>query len=160
MTLLNEMYNTFPRQLGFPQRITVNSMTEMIHHINKNNGKLRVFASVYNYTANEDKDKQNLNLNSIFFDLDSKNCYDNIIKFHCYLMEKDIKHLILFSGAGFHVYVFTQGYEYIKNKKDTLFNVQHYLAKELNFTIGDSKKADIDEHIVGDIARIATLLGT
>ena len=160
MTFLNEMYGIFPRQIGTPRRYPINAMNEFITFVDKWAGKVRLFPTVYNYTANEDVDNKNLKVDKIFFDFDSKKCFDNIKAFHNWLMVKDLKHVVLFSGAGFHVYVFTKNYKNLKNKKDALYNAQHYFAKELGFSVGDSKEADIDEHIVGDVARIATLLGT
>jgi hypothetical protein len=160
MTFLIEMYGKFPRQIGIPNRYPINDINDFVSFVDKWQGKVRIFSSIYNYTANEDIDNENLEISKLFFDFDSENCYDNVILFHCYLMEKNLKHIMLFSGAGFHVYVFTKNYESLKNKKDALFNAQHFLAKELNFKVGDSEQADIDEHIIGDVARIATLLGT
>lgn len=160
MTFLYEMYGTFPRQIGIPKRYNIKDMDEFIKFVDFWNDKVRIFPSIYNYTADEEVDNKNLNVDKLYYDFDSKNCYDNIVRFHNWLAERNLKHIILFSGAGFHLYVFTKNYEKLKNRKDALFNAQRHLAKELGFSIGNSEVADIDEHIVGDVARIATLLGT
>lgn len=158
--MINEMYNLFPRQVAIPKRCDINTMDELMKFVEKWNGKVRIFVSVYNYTAKEEEDLKNLKVNKLFFDLDSQKGYENTIKFHFWLMEKNYKHVILFSGNGFHVYVFSKNFEKLKNKKDALYNAQHHIAKEVGLTIGDPKIADIDEHIIGDIARVATMVGT
>lgn len=158
--MLEELYGKFPRQIGIPNRYEVKSMKEFQDFVSKWNGLARIFPSIYNYTGREEEDLKNLDVHVMFFDLDSNNCFESTKKFHFWLKERNLRHLILFSGKGFHLYVFTKNYKGIKNKRDALYNAQHHIAKEVGLTIGDSKTADLDEHIIGDVARIATLVGT
>lgn len=153
------MYNIFPRQVGIPQRKTFHNMKDMLNFINTYNGINRVYAGVYNYTGDEEQDK-NIKIDKIYFDLDSEKCFDNIKRMHFWLMEKDLKHIMFFSGKGFHIYIFTKNYDGLKNPKDALYNAHHYIAKEIGLSIGNNETEDVDEHIVGDIARIATMCGT
>jgi len=155
-----KMFDDFPRQLGFPERYLVENMKEMLNLVNKYNGKKRVFASLYNYTGNLEFDKLNLNLDKIWFDLDSDKCLDNVLKLHVWCMKEKYRHVMFFSGKGFHFYIFTKNYKKVSDKRQTLKNVQQHVAKIVGLTIGNPKIADIDEHIIGDIARIVTFPNT
>lgn len=76
---------------------------------------------------------------------------------HLYLLKHNIKHLVLFSGEkGFHLYIFTQNYENLKNLKNTLLNVHNYFIKEFNVNNG----IDVDNHIIGDINRLMRIPNT
>ena len=44
-------------------------------------------------------------VDKIFFDLDSKNSFNSIKKFHEFLMKENLKHCMTMSGGGFHCYV-------------------------------------------------------
>jgi hypothetical protein len=145
------LYSSFPRQIAYPHRKTVEE-DEFYSLINRLNGKVRIFASVYNFTANPVFDKINLDLDKIFFDFDGDQAKDNLMALTFHLRKLDLKHLILFSGGGFHVYLFTTGYDRLKNKKMCLTNVHRYFMKEYSITF--------DQAIVGDIARVATVVNT
>jgi len=145
------LYSSFPRQIAYPYRKTVDE-DEFFKTINRLNGKVRIFSSVYNFTAKPVFDKINLDLDKIFFDFDGDNALENT-KFLAFHMKKmDLKHLIFFSGGGFHVYLFTTGYNCLKNKKACLTNVHKYFITEY--------KVDVDKAVVGDIARVATIPNT
>jgi len=136
-------------------------MEEMLELVNQRNGLQRIFVSVYNYTGNETVDAQNLDVDKIFLDIDhEEKCFEDIKILHEWLMKKSYKHLVLFSGFGFHCYILCSHYEKLKNKKNTLYNATHFIADELDFNIGSPKVSDLDEHVVGDLARIVTFPGT
>jgi hypothetical protein len=145
--LYNILYNRFPRQVSLPKRATVNKY-DFYRIINQYNGKVRIFSSVYNYTG----ESSNIALDKIFFDFDGDSAIDNLKAMVDYLVEKDIKFLPLFSGGGFHVYVFTKNYEYVTNKKTCLLNAHHHIKHQAQI--------QFDTAIIGDLARVATVPNT
>jgi hypothetical protein len=151
MSMYDMLYKSFPRQIAYPYRKTVEE-EEFYSFIDRLNGKVRIFSSVYNFTANSVFDKFNLDLDKIFFDFDGEKAIENAKLFAKCLIEQNLKHLILFSGGGFHIYLFTIGYSELKNKKACLTNAHKYLI--------DKYKIDVDKAIIGDIARVATVPNT
>jgi len=139
MGLLKILYNKFPREFARPYRIKVNNMNELSDLINKTNGTTRCFATVYDY---HDKNRTP-SITSVFIDLDDG--ISNARKIHKWLIERNIKHVVIFSGKGFHIYVFTEE----TTDKTELRGFQFYLEKELDVTV--------DHQVVGDLARIATI---
>lgn len=155
--ILNKLYNRFPRQIGIPYRYTFNDYSQFYNFINRKKFHHRIYASLYNYTGDDVTDKKNLMVDKIFFDLDNDKCFENVKLLHEKAMENNYKHCIFFSGGGFHFYIFTKNYEKLKNKKDALFNAQQFIAKNTGLKIGEAHEYDLDEKIIGDIARIATV---
>ena len=148
--MYNLLYNYFPRQISLPYRKNVDR-EEFFSLINRLNGKSRIFASVYNYTGNFEVDRSFLNLDKIFFDFDGEDAYKNFVYLVTMLLDEDLKFICTFSGAGFHVYLFTTGYMGLKNNKGCLYNAHKHFIK---------KGIEIDEKIVGDVARVATVPNT
>lgn len=146
-----ELIPQFPLEIAIPYRFIVNTKQEFINRINMYNGYKRIFYSLYS--------KQHLIIDKVFLDLDSNKSYDNVIKLHNWCTEKDYKHSVIFSGGGFHFYFYTNKKEY-KNPKLMLLQTQHKIAQINNLSIGDPVNSDIDNHIVGDIARVVTLPGS
>lgn len=151
MKMYDMLYSSFPRQIAYPHRKTVDQ-EEFYSTINRLNGKVRIFSSIYNFTANPAFDKINLDLDKIFFDFDGEDALKNAKFLAFHLAKMDLKHLIFFSGGGFHIYLFTTGYDRLKNKKACLTNVHRYFINEY--------KVDVDKAIIGDIARVATIANT
>lgn len=150
MKLLDILYNKFPRQIAIPHRILVEDRRKLYGLINKYNGRKRVYASVYNYTGNEIFDRENLDVDKIFIDIDGEEeSLDDANKLATYLLRKNYKFTMIFSGGGFHFYIFTKSYGNLSNKKTTLLKAHLHLKNRL--------KIDIDDHIVGDLARVATV---
>lgn len=148
--MFSRLYNIFPRQVGFKgNRITVKSKQEFLNIVNRYNGKVRIFGSVYNYTPEEE---HKVVLDKVFIDLDSDNAHRDIRRLSEYLSNHSIAHSIFFSGRGFHCYVYLDMSVRVINKRDCLANIQKHLEKECDITI--------DPAIIGDIARIATVPGT
>lgn len=145
------LYPSFPRQIAYPHRKTVDSQG-FYSTINRLNGKVRVFASIYNFVGDRTVDRINLDLDKIFFDFDGDNALENARALVSYLIMHDYKAMALYSGGGFHVYVFTDDYIALKNKKACLTNVHNWFIRNLNL--------EVDKTIVGDIARVATIPNT
>jgi len=99
-------------------------------------------------------------LDKMFFDLDSDNCFENTHKLHKWCVKNDYKHTVVFSGRGFHVYIFTSLEHKLRNKKGALTNAQRFIADKVGLSIGESKEKDLDEKIIGDICRITRIPNT
>jgi len=151
------LFNKFPREFGV-KRTFAKDKEDFITLINKFNGIKDCYSSIYPIVA---KGKRNItSVDKIFFDLDKHStCWESTIKLHMWLTEGDYKHIILLSGGGFHVYVFTVE-NTLKHPKQAIYNAQHHIVKEAGITIGKPNKADVDEHVIGDIARIARIPNT
>jgi len=129
-------------------RVKFSSIAEATNFINFYNGKDNVFMSIY-YFYDEPLTFDNCNVNKIFIDLDPKEDIDQLMedfqKLHYYLEDKKLKHRIVFSGGGFHFYI------YIKN----CFTAAG-LYKSTKWIIEDSEIGDsYDKLVVGDYRRVA-----
>jgi len=112
-----------------------------------------VFASVYNYIPNSTYIKDLLNVDKVYFDFDgvTPDVYQEVKNF----IEElgNIKHVVIFSGGGFHVYVWTKNYHKLDSKKGTLYAAHKYFESNYNLK-------NLDPAVVGDIARIAAVPNT
>jgi len=142
---LNNLYQLFPRQIAFPFRVTVQK-DEFYKQINLLNGKKRIFSSVYNYTGNYEFDRLALVIDKVFFDFDGPESLPNALALMRECVNNDYLCMPLFSGGGFHVYVFTDG-KRLQNPKFALTGFQ-------------TQFAGMDKTSVGDVARVATIPNT
>lgn len=149
---MKKLIENWPREIGIPYRKMIRNKNEFWENINLFNGLKTIYYSLYN--CNEEGSYENCLIDKLWFDMDNDNSLKCILNFHKKL--KNLKHLLIFSGRGFHVYIFTKGYEFIKNKKDCLYNAQLNMLK----FIGLKEKIDIDERPLGDIARIVRVPNT
>jgi len=106
-------------------------------YVKKMNGISNCYASVYNGS-----------IKNMFFDIDD-NVWENTIKLHNYLLNSEIKHAVVFSGRGTHIYVMCKEYPTAKN---VLWNAMNDIVSKSNIKC--------DRHVVGDIRRIARIIGT
>lgn len=146
------LFPEFPIEIGMPERVIFYNKKKCLDFINNLNGKKRLFYSLYSLN--------NIKLNKIWFDLDSDNSYNNTKKLHDWCNNNNYKHSIIFSGGGFHFYIYTKNYNNIIEPQNALKAMHHVIANELNLSIGDPKVCDLDEHCIGDIKRIATIPST
>lgn len=148
---MRQLIPTFPRHFATPRRRMVKTETEFYSLINRFNKVTNCYFSIY--SIDELGGFQHADIDKIAFDFDGPEAFNNLKKLVKYLDDEDIKHCFFFSGKkGFHCYIFTIGYETLKNPKDALFNAHKWFEKELTI--------ENDEHIVGDIARIMRLPNT
>ena len=165
------MFNQFPREIALPKRYIIHSWKEMEEIINKNNGKVSIYTTIYSFENIVSKHKYGRTfdlaeyrtaiIDKLFFDLDKEDCWQKTLKFHNYLKKQDIMHCINFSGKGFHIYIFTKEVKNdLKYKKDAYFNIQKFFADHNGLTIGESEKADLDTAVIGDLARITRIPNT
>ncbi len=82
----------FPREMGFPQRAcVVYNMKEFLEKINKTNGKVTVFTSLYAFEkikSNGKPEYDSAKITHLYFDLDNSNCLDSAKKLCKYLIEQ------------------------------------------------------------------------
>lgn len=150
------LFNTFPREFGL-KRIIAKDRNEFIKLINTYNGIMNCYSNVYKIT---DDRKYGDTIDKLFFDLDNpKTCWEATKRMHKVLCEQDIRHVVLLSGGGYHIYVFSKICS-LMNKKNAIANAQHEIAKMCGVTIGEPKITDVDRHVIGDVARIARIPNT
>jgi hypothetical protein len=144
-------------EVGTPKRYLMDNVEKTIEFIKDNIKKTNLYITNYKYTKlieNNGFKKIDYNsaiVNSMFFDIDKSNFYENTMKFHKWLEKHNILHRINCSGNGFHVIV------YIKtlfggNKKITLYNAMKYL--------NDKLKLCAEEKTFGDISRLRRIENT
>ena len=145
--LWNLLYNRFPRQFGTPARVDIKSMSELCQKAQSYCGTTRCFVSVYDYTY---QNKTPI-IDKSFLDLDPSepSFYEDALKVSDFMESEDDKHIILFSGGGFHIY--TKGTT-AGNNKNSLLGYQRYIKEKTH--------TPIDTSSFGDVARIAGLAYT
>lgn len=157
-------FATFPREMGFPMRNgIVYDLREFIEKINKYNGISTVFTSLFSFDyikSNGKPDYDSAKIQHIFFDLDNGNSLESLRKIHKYLMTKNLRHVIFFSGGGFHAYVATKYPQILKNKKSAIFNAVVDIADQLKLKIGINEDSDIDAHAIGNLAQLVRVPNT
>lgn len=154
---MNILFNRFPREFS-TKRIFIQSKEEFAHYINKFNGRKACYSTIY--PTVERRCYNGNNIDKVFFDLDNQEtCWDSTKKIHNKLLELGFKHCVLFSGGGFHIYVFVEEC-LLEHPKSAIRGVQEYIARECDVNIGKPHESDIDEHIIGDIARISRIPNT
>ena len=166
------MFTEFPRKIGFPEQITVDSMEKALAMVDAANGYSNVYVSIFS-----DSQKIFGNLDKIAFDIDdceakceeckkekkskcsigslkitprSFSAFDNVIELHNYFSKQDIKHVIGFSGGGYHIYAKADN-RTLKNPSQALRECANFLVKETNL------KADCS---VFEVTRIMRFPGT
>jgi len=148
-----------PRQLGIPYRLNFYNQIQFFNEFNKQNGKRRkLYYSIYK--INNEGNFQNTEIDCIFFDLDNEKCLENLQKIYKYCEEHNYKSLFTFSTKGFWAYLKTCNGKNLKYPKNALGEAQHKIAEDIGLTIGQSKEADIDSSVVGDIARITRAINS
>ena len=111
-------FSEFPREMGFPHRNgIVYNVSQFIDKVNRYNGRTTVFTSLYPFdyiNSNGKPDYDSARIQHIYFDLDNTKSLEITRKMHEYLLEKDLRHSIFFSGGGFHVYIAVQYPNFLK----------------------------------------------
>lgn len=102
-------------QLAFPKRITLETTPEGYQRarelIKRYNGSTPIYRTIYNFRGYPSS--HTAIIDKLFFDFDySKDnpnkARDDLIKLHDCLCMKNIKHVNLFSGNGYHLFLFTK----------------------------------------------------
>ncbi len=155
------MFEEFPREVGPPRKL-VKSKKEYLEYVNLYNGKKRaIYTSIYMF-----KDFETINykpyiksiyktavIDKIYFDFDFKSCYayKECMKLHKECMKENLKHTIIFSGRGYHLYIFTKP-KTLTHKKESIKGAQEYFVNKLNLTV--------DKQVIGNIAQLARIPNT
>lgn len=148
-------------ELGVPKRVLItDTKKDIVTFINNNNGFVNLYITVYKFEKMRGRkiDYSTAQIDKIFFDFDSPNCYQHMMKLHNYLVLNDIKHKVNFSGRGFHIFIYTKGNPI--NKKVAIYNAQMHFITKLGLKAERGDKGDVDEQILGDIARIYRIPNT
>ena len=152
-----------PRQMGYPARNgIVYSMKEFLNKVDKFNGFTDVFTSLYSYDKILDRkpDYESARITHIYFDLDHNDCKSNTYKLHKYLSDNELSHTMCFSGRGFHLFVQTEYPNYLKSKKDSIYNAVINIAEKCSLSVGINEDSDIDAHTIGNIAQLVRVPNT
>ncbi len=141
------MFFTFPRRISLPHRYLVENLDNLIELVDRyNDGKNSIYIELY----------RNNEIDKIFFDFDKSDGLLKVRRLHKYLLEERLKHCVIFSGRGFHVYICSEITK-LKNPKSALSNIQHNICEKVGLTFGDPKTCDVDGHIRGNLAQVARL---
>jgi hypothetical protein len=155
----------YPREMGFPSRACiVYSLPEMLSRVNKWNGKMDIFTSLYALSRVQEG-RQDFDsfaqVDHIFWDLDDHgSAYENVKKLQQYLVEQNYLHCINFSGGGFHVYVAAHNGYRLKNKRVAIDNAMTSISRKLGLKIGIRDSDDIDARTVGNVSQLVRLPNT
>lgn len=158
--VFNLLFGTYPREFG-KNRTFVRTKNEALDLINTSNRKSNCWMTIHR--LGKKRDYTTTTIEKLFFDLDGKDCFDKTKQFHKFLDNKDLQHLILYSGNGYHVYTMTMPASKqtgIKSLKNTVRNAQLSIIKEAGMTFGNPKEKDFDSHVIGDIGRISRVPNT
>lgn len=146
----------FPREVG-PPRKTIYNIQEYINFINKYNGmKKAIYASVYYFQKiydNKKPDYSSAVIDKLYFDFDDKNCnaYEECKKLHEELKKENLKHTLIMSGRGYHLYIFCTPLV-SQNPKSCIYNAQHHFIDKLNLKC--------DRQVIGNCAQLARVPNT
>jgi hypothetical protein len=152
-------FYTFPREMGLPRTIAYN-LKEYLRFINLNNGKRgAVYTTIYHYNAIDESTRftkpiyETAVIDKMFFDIDNKDCnpYDEAKKLHNYCKKENLKHSIVMSGRGYHVYIYVKTEE-ITYKKTTLKSAQLDIINKIGLIC--------DHQVIGDICRLTRVPNT
>ena len=168
----DNIFTEFPRKIGFPSQITVDSLEKALQMVDSANGYSDVYISLFS-----DSQRTFGNLDKVAFDIDdcdgvcedcksekkrkcsigdlgivpdSFDTFDNVLLLHKYFVKDDIKHVIGFSGGGYHIYAKTDNRP-LKNPNHALKECANNITRETNI------KTDCS---VFEIARIMRFPGT
>lgn len=120
-------------------RIVVKNEEEYKDFIKMYNGKMNLFTSVYDYkhfTPNRGLE-YSIIIDRIFLDFDAhgkplEGLYQDVLLMHKWLLEKDYKHNIAFSGRGFHIFVYGEVARTFRQVK-AFFNVCHDVVNKSEY---------------------------
>lgn len=139
------------KDFAIPTRIKkVSSDEELLELINKYNGLLNVYCSLYWYDIESVDEFSNEirrpYIDKVFFDIDGD--LESTKKLINFLIKEDLQFWINFSGRGHHIYIKTTGGGNATNLRIAQLSILH------------ESGACADLHIIGDIARVSRIPNT
>jgi len=152
--MLKTLFGEMPREFG-RKRVFVASWEEFTDKMRKYNGLIHCYATIY--AIPKARQYSGAIIDKIYLDLDQEEkALESVQKAHKILEMHNIMHTILFTGTGYNLYIFAEP-RLLQNPKQALRQAQNYIASICGLSIGKPDEADVDEHVIGDIARIARI---
>jgi len=115
-----------------PKREVVENEEQFLEFVNDYNGKMNVYTSVYNYdefSVNRGLE-HSVAIDRIFLDIDAhgndslEEAYENLKDLHSWLINRNLKHRMAFSGRGFYIFVYGKRTSDLRRVK-AFFNICH-----------------------------------
>lgn len=149
----------FPREVAVPQRYLVHSWDKFKEFVQNNVHKTDIYTTVYSYDDIQVFSYKKYNIDTattivdkVFLDLDpegkGQECWENVQKLHRGLKEENLRHNILFSGGGFHIYVYAE-YTALQNERKAVRNAAYSLVEKYGVD-----EEFVDTSVIGDFSRI------
>ena len=146
----------FPREVATPRRRVVRNWAEFKKFFERYKDVTDIYTSVYGYDKLKESgmkpESHTAIVDKVFFDLDPEDepdkCWQNVKRLHRFLKERNIKHNIVFSGGGFHIYVFVKE-ETLMSKKGALIQASYWFIEQAGI---DDKF--VDTSVFGDLSQI------
>ena len=111
----------------------------------------RCGCSIYDYAGKEAQGDRPVTLDRIVFDFDSAQSLDDARKMHAKF--KDFRHFMVFSGGGFHFYMFAKNGERIMTQEAQIATLNHaYTAIEAE--LGVKNDASLTENALAHMLAI------
>lgn len=156
-----KFYTNFPRQVGKYRNGIVNSMPDLVSYVNRWNGKMDLFTTIYAYHDwhNGKPDFDSAIIDKIGWDLDPKDDLTKTVEERTaslshVLSYDSVPHVIKASGTGTWIYALTDDFPVAPDKKRATIRAiqEHY----------DDKAGGIkgDRTSYGDPARISRIIGS
>ncbi len=120
-----------------PKRFVVHDKEEFLDYIKIYNGKMNVYTSVYNYDEFSDSRglEHSVIIDRIFLDIDAhgndslEEAYEDLKTLHAWLIKRNLKHRMAFSGRGFYIFVYGKRTSDLRRVK-AFFNICHDIIKK------------------------------
>jgi len=139
------------KDFAIPTRIKkVSTDEELLELINKYNGLLNIYCSLYWYDIESVDEFSNEirrpYIDKVFFDIDGD--LESTKKLVNFLIKEDLQFWINFSGRGHHIYIKTTGGGNATNLRIAQLSILH------------DSGANADLHIIGDVQRVSRIPNT
>jgi hypothetical protein len=141
---LHFIYDRFPRRFEIRSQHTVNNFEELWEMIELYRGTQNCGCTIYD--ANGEGHVPVLDRIAFDFDNPARRLADALRMHRKY---RHTKHFIVFSGRGFHFYMYTNGFNGIKNARATLRAAYAHIEKEAEVENDPNLTACADIHCLG-----------
>ena len=145
---------SFPREVAMPNRRECLTEKDFYDFVNKYNKiKKGIYFALYSGMPHGYSYKYDTaTIDKIFFDFDTDGAFDDMCKLHSYCKKEHIRHTMVFSGGGYHFYIFCKNGKGLKNNKTALLGAHNHFTNMLELAL--------DPHIKGDVARVSRVPNT
>lgn len=150
-------YAGFPKEFSTKRKVVYN-LDELMHEINLMNGVDSAITTIYRYPLWTEKNinyykpvKESAIISAVYIDIDLyENSYEVMVKTYSWAMEMDIRRFVLFSGRGYHVFLFIV--PPMENPKETLYSFCNYLEQLLD--------VEFDKTAFGNLTKLSRVPNT